>query len=716
MGKEYIKRVLIMPIGLMGNMRTFILCKISVVFIPVLLHTQLFGVDIGSDTIVTRFNTRQVINNTDRVAGFASLAAGFRLSNALAAGTWDCFFPVSGDIGFSHGTLSLNQDLILNNVSTIRELGNIVGNSHNLDLSSSVTCIPTVATDGSGFSLIYRTGQAQADTVASTDWSFDGKFVAVGLNAIAAAHDLIQIYEFDGTTLTLDYTLPRDVYIGITSVRFHPSLYLLAVSRLSATGSDLLIYTVNPTTGVLTLASGLDFGGSVFAIDWNPAGTLLAVGKAPGTSGNEIQVHAVSSGGIITVAPAAVYNINPNRTVQNEALRWDPSGAYLAAGTSTNAANPTLLVLAYPAMTINASLALGIVVRSLEWNKIYPTYLAIGLQGTTGNLLQLYQHNAGGGTLTNVDNIVGLAQTVRSLSWRSQGDVLSLGRFATAGDELQLFGFIPSGSYLTTEVVGFDYTSNLNVVRWSPDGRYLAVGGDNSRIDIYEYQTVDQGCVVLSNLDIFLDQDLYLLQQCTHVSGDVMIDGGGHSLTLAPTCSLIVDAGSSLMLKDIIIENVSGDKIQMLDSLATISLQNVQYILDGNYSFTQGKLVVLQDFTISGDGYTFGYFTDQMSTISTYGRLILDTNLTFSYVPRVGSRALLNLLASTSELVLHGATLYTTDTGLRLTTGKLIVDRSSALYNGGLVEAEAISFANSLAVQVVAAATLDYLNGLIVYE
>lgn len=221
--------------------------------------------------------------------------------------------------------------------------------------------------------------------------------------------------------------------------------------------------------------------------------------------------------------------------------------------------------------------------------------------------------------------------------------------------------------------------------------------------------------VNMSNVNLLLNQDVYWPQQSIHFSGNCSIDGDGHSLTLAPTCSIIVDANSSLMFKDIVIENVDSDKIQMADLTGTISFDNAQYILDGNFTMTHGKIVVMSDFTIAGEGYTFAYLTDQISTISTDGRLILDNNVTFSFVPRVSSRDMLNLLDSSSELVLRGATFYTTTTGLRLTTGRLVVERASVLYNQGTRESEAISFADTLAIQVFSVATLDF-NGLVVYE
>lgn len=336
------------------------------------VSTQIFAVDIGSDTAVTRFNTQQTLNNTDRVAGFAELAAGFTLASSAVTATFDSFFPVSGNVSLTHGTLILNRDLIFRDVTTITELGNITGQYHDISFSSSVTSLPNI-------------------------------------------------------------------------------------------------------------------GGNA---------------------------------------------------------------------------------------------------------------------------------------------------------------------------------------------------ANINV----------------------------------SNVNIFLNANVYMRQESMHFTGQSIIDGAGHSLTLAPTCSIIVDSGASLMFKNIVLENVNTSKLQMVDSLGTITFNDVQLVMDNNYTMSNGKFVVLSDFRISGEGFTFVYNTDQVSTISTDGRMFLDHDMTFSYAPRVASRAQLVLLASSSELWMQGATLFTTSTGLRLDTGRLIIDRDSSLYNQGTVESEAISFADTLDVQLYPAATLACLNGLVVME
>jgi hypothetical protein len=61
---------------------------------------------------------------------------------------------------------------------------------------------------------------------------------------------------------------------------------------------------------------------------------------------------------------------------------------------------------------------------------------------------------------------------------------------------------------------------------------------------------------------------------------------------------------------------VSGNKIRCIDSTNTITLDNVVWVQDGDYTFTQGKFYVSGDWTIKGDDTVFTYSSSQESTIA----------------------------------------------------------------------------------------------------
>src|SRR5688572_6029613 len=113
-----------------------------IILFLLLPYSFLQAANIGSDTAVTRFNTQQIVQNGDRIAGFAALAGGFALSGNGSIGTFDSFFSVSGDIALNFGTLILSQDLIINNITAINTLGNIIGNNHIMEFAPFISCVP----------------------------------------------------------------------------------------------------------------------------------------------------------------------------------------------------------------------------------------------------------------------------------------------------------------------------------------------------------------------------------------------------------------------------------------------------------------------------------------------------------------------------------------------------------------------------------------------
>jgi hypothetical protein len=186
-------------------------------------------------------------------------------------------------------------------------------------------------------------------------------------------------------------------------------------------------------------------------------------------------------------------------------------------------------------------------------------------------------------------------------------------------------------------------------------------------------------------------------------------DGLGQGALVAAACSW-------LYIGDIYLQNITGTNIACADVSGNITLRDTRWRQSGNFTFAQGSLNFYHSVEMMGS-YTFAYQSGQVSTVLYESSLILDDSFTFSYDPKVmASRELLAFEDSTSELILQGATLYATTTGLRLTTGRLIVGETSGLYAESAVEAQSISFANTFTIQVLPAATLKYLNGLIVSE
>ncbi|MDZ4099995.1 MAG: hypothetical protein U1E13_15065 [Methylophilaceae bacterium] len=115
------------------------------IFLWLLLGTitsTTFGATIGSDTAPQSYPSQiNLTDATNRIAYFAALQGGFSMDTSGVSVTFDSTFPASGNINLQNGTLTLNRDLITQDV-TLFTPGNIIGNNHTLDWAQSVTYIP----------------------------------------------------------------------------------------------------------------------------------------------------------------------------------------------------------------------------------------------------------------------------------------------------------------------------------------------------------------------------------------------------------------------------------------------------------------------------------------------------------------------------------------------------------------------------------------------
>lgn len=251
------------------------------------------------------------------------------------------------------------------------------------------------------------------------------------------------------------------------------------------------------------------------------------------------------------------------------------------------------------------------------------------------------------------------------------------------------------------------------------DGRNITFGGTDF---IWSGTTTWKGSGSSINLasDIWLDGVWTLTGACT-------INGNGHTLDLRTTGQIIVNPQTTITLKDVTIKNIKNTNIACVDNTGKIILNGVSWQQSGNYQFTKGTLVLDNDVVMQGNKI-FAYQSAQTSTISDNTEWILDSGFTFSYDPIfVASDSLINFIDKTSHLILNGATLYTTATGITLTKGSLIVTDNSTLaseiktlasgddYNHGIVFG-ADSSASDFIVNIAGSYELRLAQGLIAYR
>ncbi len=201
--------------------------------------------------------------------------------------------------------------------------------------------------------------------------------------------------------------------------------------------------------------------------------------------------------------------------------------------------------------------------------------------------------------------------------------------------------------------------------------------------------------------------------------GEIVIDGHGNKIDMNGF-DFIVSNSASLSIKGVEIEGISGNQIRCLDSLGTITLQDVKWVQNGDYSLDNGHFDFFGEVVITGSG-VFAYRTDEFATLDSYSKITLESGMTFSYDPSIANNSLLVMTDTTSVLSMHNSTLFATSTGLQLTQGTLEIDGKVVLESEATVQAEGIVFGdgsdedNDLQLVVMPEASIEVNSGYFVY-
>lgn len=206
--------------------------------------------------------------------------------------------------------------------------------------------------------------------------------------------------------------------------------------------------------------------------------------------------------------------------------------------------------------------------------------------------------------------------------------------------------------------------------------------------------SVNTSNVCLSPKSLYCDSDIYwdsdggfldihstlTLSNTWTFSGVCTIYGHGNILDLEENGEIVVECGSSLILKDIVIKDISGTNIRCLDDASVVTLDNVTWMQSDDYEFSTGAFNFKNKNKMQGGNYVFAYQTSMTSVFLSDSALRLDSGFTFSYDPSiVASKDLLEFEDSSAQLLLNGCTLHTTVTGLSLKQGKMCTLRTSYL-------------------------------------
>lgn len=221
------------------------------------------------------------------------------------------------------------------------------------------------------------------------------------------------------------------------------------------------------------------------------------------------------------------------------------------------------------------------------------------------------------------------------------------------------------------------------------------------------------GALTLNNIALALNSNL-ILNAMLKFTSSCIVEGKGYTIDCTAG-SLVVGNGASVLLKDVTLKNASGNRIYCTDNLGTFSFQNVTWILDNNYSFTQGRLELFNTVKVTGSKI-FVYSSTKQSIIHSNATWYFDSGMTFTYDCLTNN--LLNMQDNTAALFLYETTLYADPPGLNLTKGILSIDGICPLKNDlassstqGIVLGDGVSLSNNVDFRILSESGLNLLSG-----
>ena len=176
-------------------------------------------------------------------------------------------------------------------------------------------------------------------------------------------------------------------------------------------------------------------------------------------------------------------------------------------------------------------------------------------------------------------------------------------------------------------------------------------------------------------------------------SGDLVIDGCGHTLNIGSQAQIFVDTNVTLTLRNMTIKTSPASLMKPAIQLAAfgskLALDNVMFDLGADFQFDQGQLFIHDDVAVTGTS-AFVYQSPKPSYITSGATWSFEQGTTFSIAPATytdqpftagtaTSNNFIVLADQTAALSLNNCSLKTTFTGARFTKGMVLFDNKVAL-------------------------------------
>ncbi len=311
-------------------------------------------------------------------------------------------------------------------------------------------------------------------SVSSISWSPDGKFIAIaGTTAVSGGSGQeIQIFSFDYTDESMAFAAGVSLDGTVGAIEWSPYGNYLAVGTITGSLHDLAIYEFDPILKQLSFVTQLPAAvASVRTVSWSPDATRIAIGIDDTYALRLYRFDQISQ--TLTLLDQAIAG---GGTVFSVA--WSPDGFFVAVGGSSLVNGQLQLFRLSESTQKLISVASAFVgaeaIISVSWSHC-GTYIAVCGNMLTANNVQIFSFNPDSFALQLKAGAYGTSSFFRSIDW-SADDRYIVAAANSLAQRIQLAGFDSGLNLLVSESSGIS-AGTINIVSWSPDGQYGAVGG-----------------------------------------------------------------------------------------------------------------------------------------------------------------------------------------------------------------------------------------------
>jgi len=662
--------------------------KIFTIFLFFVFCTRLDGVKVGSNNSCAKQGVVNFKKNDsdNEMVGFAAFSDGFSMESPTTTCTFNAFFPVSGDVSFNGGTLYLLRDLKFDIGTNFVTFGSIYGGGFSVEFADSSVTLTNFSSQASeNASWVEVDSINSVKRVNSVDWSYDDNYVVSIIKDWGGKK--LATYSFDGSSLGLVDNI--DTFRNPFSIRAHPSGYYFLTCQEADFGYfEIRLFKLSE--GTLSLLDSYDPNVFVMAVDWSADGNFAVSG-----SSYYIRVFSFSSESLTHID---YLNLGAGEQVSQNAIVWDRTGDYIAAGIS-HFSSSKLGIYYFDGATVTSTQSVSTgsdYVTAVDWSHT-GSFVAIGTNGSS-NQLRVYEYDSSVNSLTERESI-SITGEVLSVHWNSDATKLLVSKkMDFYGTEFRVYDFDSSNYVLDLELEE-EKTTDIYSARWSNDDNYIAYGDYANNTVVYSYNAPVEGfsggCgTVLDNVELVFKGEVSWMMSTT-VQGECSIFGKGGKVTIEGDGVITVTSGAQLTLENIELKGLTNQTFRCSDDDSSVVFRNCKINLGSDFSFGTGSLLFEKDVVFTGTN-KFIYSSQMTSTIASNATVTFDKDTTFKYDPSVANRDLLYMTDRTSSLFLDGCTLHSTETGLRLTKGALFLNNAITFNCEGANVSEAISLGNGV--------------------